>query len=164
VESRQDSQTSAKVDVDLGLTGKKAAPADKDKVADNSKPGGTDYKPTLKLDAGYAHKDSVGQASGISGTQGVNLKVGGATQLTGARISSSDGRVDLGGSKVSTTDLSNRDYGIKAGLDLPEKAQTESSKPDVSAAGEHSVKLGPVALGGHYDSQSLQAGIDEKNI
>ena len=164
VESRQDSQTSAKVDVDLGLTGKKTASADKDKVADNTKPGGTNYKPTLKLDAGYAHKDSVNQASGINGIQGVNLKVGGATQLTGARVASSEGRVDLGGSKVSTTDLSNRDYGVKAGLDLPEKPQTEGSKPDVSAAGEHSVKLGPVTLGGHYDSQILQAGIDEKNI
>lgn len=164
VESRQDSQTIAKVDVDLGLTGKKAAPADKDKVADNGKPGGTDYEPTLKLDVGYAHKDSVGQASGISGTQGVSLKVGGATQLTGAQIASSEGRVGLGGSKVSTTDLSNRDYGVKAGLDLPEKTQTESSKPDGSAVGEHSIKLGPVTVGGHYDSQTLQAGIEEKNI
>lgn len=164
VESRQDSQTSAKVDVDLGLTATKAKPAEKDKVADNAKLGGTDYKPTLKADGGYAHKDSVGQASGISGTQGVDLKVGGATQLTGARIASTEARVDLGGSKVSTTDLSNRDYGINAGLDLPEKPKAEGSKPEVSAAGEHSVKLGPVTIGGHYDSQSLQAGIDEKNI
>ncbi|MHC8327911.1 hemagglutinin repeat-containing protein [Pseudomonas sp. LB1P83] len=164
VESRQDSQTSAKVDVDLGLTGKKAAPADKDKVADNKKLGGTDYKPTLKLDGGYAHKDSVGQASGISGTQGVNLKVDGTTQLTGARIVAADGRVDLGGSEVSTASVSNRDYGVNAGLDLPDKAEGEAGKPVVSTPGEHSVKLGPVTLGGHYDSQSLQAGIDEKNI
>lgn len=158
VESRQDRQTGAKVDVDLGVTGKKAAPADKDKVA-----GGMDYTPTLKLDGGYAHKDSVGQASGISGTQGVDLKVDGATQLTGARIVSAAGRVDLGGSKLSTTDLSNRDYGVTAGLDLPEKPKAEGSKPEVLPAGEHSVKLGPVTIGGHYDSQSLQAGIDEKN-
>ncbi|MCP2227794.1 UNVERIFIED_ORG: hemolysin [Pseudomonas silesiensis] len=164
VESRQDSQTSAKVDVDLGLTGKKAAPADKDKVAENTKPGGTDYKPTLKLDGGYAHKDSVGQASGISGSQGVNLKVGGATQLSGARIASTDGRVGLGGSKVTTATVSNRDYGVNAGLDLPEKAAGEAGKPVVTTPGEHSIKLGPVTLGGHYDSQSLQAGIDEKNI
>ncbi|MDI2591038.1 hemagglutinin repeat-containing protein [Pseudomonas sp. 681] len=164
VESRQDSQTNAKVDVDLGLTGKKAAPADKDKVADNAKPGGTDYKPTLKIDGGYSHKDSVGQASGISGTQGVNLKVDGSTQLTGARISATEGHVDLGGSKVGTRTVNNRDYGVTAGLDLPQKPQEEGAKPAVSAAGEHSVKLGPVTVGGHYDSQALQAGIDEKNI
>ncbi|MHC8345083.1 hemagglutinin repeat-containing protein [Pseudomonas sp. RT6P73] len=164
VESRQDSQTSAKLDVDLGLTGKKAAPADKDKVADNKKLDGTDYKPTLKLEGGYAHKDSVGQASGINGTQGVSLKVGGATQLTGARIAATEGRVDLGGSEVSTASVSNRDYGVNAGLDLPEKAEGDAGKPVVSTPDEHSVKLGPVTLGGHFDSQTLQAGIDEKNI
>ncbi|WP_429527936.1 hemagglutinin repeat-containing protein [Pseudomonas frederiksbergensis] len=160
VESRQDSQTSAKVNIDLGLTGKKAAPPEKENVAK----GGTDYKPTLKIDGGYEHKDSVSQASGISGTQGVNLNVGGATQLTGARVASTEGRVDLGGSKVRSTDLSNRDYGVTAGLDLPEKPKAEGSTPEVSLVGEHSVKLGPVTIGGHYDSQSLQAGIDEKNI
>jgi hemolysin len=41
----------------------------------------------------------VAQASGISGNQGVNLAVDGATQLTGARISSAEGKVDLGGSR-----------------------------------------------------------------
>ncbi|WP_429515958.1 hemagglutinin repeat-containing protein [Pseudomonas frederiksbergensis] len=160
VESRQDSQTSAKVNIDLGLTGKKAAPPEKENVAK----GGTDYKPTLKIDGGYEHKDSVSQASGINGTQGVNLNVGGATQLTGARIASTEGRVDLGGSKVRSTDLSNREYGVTAGLDLPEKPKAEGNTPEVSLVGEHSVKLGPVTIGGHYDSQSLQAGIDEKNI
>jgi hemolysin len=94
----------------------------------------------------------------------VNLKVGGATQLSGARIASTDGRVGLGGSKVTTATVSNRDYGVNAGLDLPEKAEGEAGKPVVTTPGEHSIKLGPVTLGGHYDSQSLQAGIDEKNI
>jgi hemolysin len=60
--------------------------------------------------------------------------------------------------------VDNRDYGVNAGLDLPERAEGEASKPVVSTPGEHSVKLGPVTLGGHFDSQSLQAGIDEKNI
>jgi len=160
MESRQDSQTRAKVDVDLGVTGKKAAPVEKETVAK----GGTDYKPTLKLEGGYTHQDSVGQASGISGTQGVNLSVGGTTQLTGARLASTEGQVNLGGSTAKTTDLTNRDYGVTAGLDLPEKPKAEGNKAEVSAAGEHSIKLGPVTLGGHYDSQSLQAGIDEKNI
>jgi hemolysin len=114
--------------VDLGLTAKKTPADDKGKLA------GTDYKPTLKADGEYAHKDNVKQASGISGSQGVNLMVGGATQLTGARISTTEGKVDLGGSKVSSSDLSNLDYGVKAGLDLS----------------------------GHLDSQPLQAGIDEK--
>lgn len=90
VDSRQDSKTSAKIDVDLGLTAKKNPPNDKEKLA------GTDYKPTLKAQGEYAHKNSVAQASGISASQGVKLNVGGATQPSGARISVSDGKVDLG--------------------------------------------------------------------
>lgn len=153
VESRQDSSTHAKVDVDLGLTAKKTPADDKGKLA------GTDYKPTLKVDGEYAHKDSVKQASGISGSQGVNLTVGGATQLIGARISTTEGKVDLGGSKVSSSDLSNLDYGVKAGLDLPHK--TEENAPKVSLENGN-LKVGPVTLSGHLDSQPLQAGIDEK--
>ena len=154
VESRQDSQTHAKVDVDLGLTAKKNPPSDKEELA------GTDYKPTLKAQGEYAHKDSVKQASGISASQGVNLNVGGATQLTGARISSSEGKVDLGGSKVGSTDLSNLDYGVKAGLDLPQKKKEENA-PKVSFE-DGNLKVGPVTLSGHLNGQPLQAGIDEK--
>ncbi|CAI8747197.1 hemolysin [Pseudomonas sp. IT-232MI5] len=153
VESRQDASNHAKVDVDLGLTAKKNPPSDKEKLA------GTDYKPTLKAQGEYAHKDSVAQASAISASQGVNLAVGGATQLTGARISATQGKVDLGGSKVSSTDLSNRDYGVKAGLDLPHKA--EENAPKVSLE-NGTLKVGPVTLSGHLDTQTLQAGIDEK--
>jgi hemolysin len=153
VESRQDSSNHAKVDVDLGLTAKKNPPSDKENVA------GTDYKPTLKAQGEFAHKDSVAQASGISASQGLNLAVGGATQLTGARLSAADGKVDLGGSKVSRTDLSNRDYGVKAGLDLPHKA--EENAPKVSLENGN-LKVGPVTLSGHLDTQTLQAGIDEK--
>ncbi|CAI8747499.1 hemolysin [Pseudomonas sp. IT-347P] len=153
VESRQDSSNHAKVDVDLGLTAKKNPPVDKEKLA------GTDYKPTLKAQGEYVHKDSVAQTSAISANQGVNLAVDGATQLTGARISATQGKVDLGGSKVSSADLSNRDYGVKAGLDLPHKA--EENAPKVSLENGN-LKVGPVALSGHLDTQTLQAGIDEK--
>ncbi|MEZ1324867.1 hemagglutinin repeat-containing protein [Pseudomonas fluorescens] len=153
VESRQDSSNHAKVDVDLGLTAKKNPPSDKEKLA------GTDYKPTLKAQGEYAHKDSVAQASGINASQGVSLAVGGATQLTGARISATQGKVELGGSNVSSTDLSNRDYGVKAGLDLPHKA--EENAPKVSLENGN-LKVGPVTLSGNLDTQTLQAGIDEK--
>jgi hemolysin len=161
VQSLQDHQTSAKVDLDLGLTGKKAAPTDQNVQAANTGLKGLDYKPTLKFDGTYAYKDSVGQASGISGTQGVSLKVDGTTQLTGARIASAEGRVDLGDSKVGTTTLSNLDYSVKGGLDLPQKPATEGSKPEVSVPGEHSFKVGPGTIGGRFDRQSLTAGIDD---
>ncbi len=153
VDSRQDSSNHAKVDVDLGLTAKKNPPSDKEKLA------GTDYKPTLKAQGEYAHKDSVAQASGINASQGVSLAVGGATQLTGARISATEGKVDLGGSKVGSSDLNNLDVGIQAGLDLPHKA--EENAPKVSYENGN-LKVGPVTLSGHLDAQTLQAGIDEK--
>jgi len=153
VESRQDSSNHAKVDVDLGLTAKKNPPSDKEKLA------GTDYKPTLKAQGEYAHKDSVAQASAISASQSVNLAVGGATQLTGARISATQGKVDLGGSKVSSSDLNNLDVGIKAGLDLPHKAKENAPKVSYENG---NLKVGPVTLSGHLDTQTLQAGIDEK--
>ena len=161
VQSPQDRQTSAKVDLDLGLTGKKAAPADQDAQAPNTGLKGLDYKPTLKFDGTYAYKDSVGQASSISGTQGVNLQVGGSTQLTGARIASAEGRVDLGDSRVGTTTLSNLDYSVKGGLDLPQKPGAEGSKPEISIADGLGIKVGPGTLGGRFDRQSLTAGIDD---
>ncbi|MCU7250364.1 hemagglutinin repeat-containing protein [Pseudomonas koreensis] len=153
VESRQDSKTEAKVDVDLGITGKKKPADDKGQLA------GTDYKPTLKAQGEYTRKDSVEQASGISGSQGVNLTVDGATRLVGARISSTAGQVDLGDSSVSSSDLSNRDAGFKAGLDMPQK--TEENAPKVSFENGN-LKVGPVTVSGHFDSQTLQAGIDER--
>ena len=119
----------------------------------------TDYKPTLKAQGEYAHKDSVAQASGISASQSVNLAVGGTTQLTGARISATQGKVDLGGSKVSSSDLNNLDVGIKAGLDLPHKAKENAPKVSYENG---NLKVGPVTLNGHLDTQTLQAGIDEK--
>ncbi|MNR33180.1 hypothetical protein D3C85_1508330 [compost metagenome] len=91
----------------------------------------------------------------------MNLQVGGSTQLTGARIASAEGRVDLGDSRVGTTTLSNLDYSVRGGLDLPQKPATEGSKPEVSVPGEHSFKVGPGTIGGRFDRQSLTAGIDE---
>lgn len=161
IESRKDNQTTAKADLDLGLTGQKATSVDQDKLATNTGVQGMDYKPTLKFDGNYAYKDSVSQASGISGTQGVNLKVGGTTQLTGARIASAEGRVDLGGSGVNTTTLSGLDYVVRGGLDLPQKPATEGGKPEASIPGERSITVGPGTVGGRTDRQLLQAGIDE---
>jgi hemolysin len=152
VDSRQDTRTAAKVDVDLGLTAKKT-PADKDKLA------GTDYKPTLKAQGEYSRKDGVGQGSTIAGSNGVKLEVDGVTRLTGARISASGGPVDLGDSKVSSSDLNSRSDGFTAGVDLPHKS--EGGVPPVSFANGN-LSIGPVTVSGHSDSQTLQAGIDKK--
>ena len=163
VQSRQDQLNHKRFDVDLGLTGSKPAPTEPDSVAATAPPKAFDYKPSFKFDGEYAYRDSVGKAAAINGIQGVNLAVGGATQLTGARIASPEGSVDLGDSKVGTTTLSNLDHRIKAGLELPQKS-TGGAKPNVSNSDLQTLHFGPVSVGSRFDTDSLQAGVEEGKL
>jgi hemolysin len=134
------------------------------------KSGNTSYTPTLNLNVSHQSKDSVAEASGISGSRGVNLQVSGETQLSGARISASEGKVDLGGSTVKTTALAGSDYRADVGLNLSKSpvnlalgAKDElTRKQDEATRNDQSFNLGPLRVGGHNDSQLLQAGIDQK--
>ncbi|MBF0642376.1 filamentous hemagglutinin N-terminal domain-containing protein [Pseudomonas protegens] len=134
------------------------------------KSGNTSYTPTLNLGFSHAGKDSVEQASGIRGQQGVNLRVSGETTLTGARIGASEGRVDLGGSKVTSNALAGSDYRVDAGLNLSKSpvnlalgAGSElTRKQDEATSKDQVFNLGPLRVGGHSNSQLLQAGIDQK--
>ncbi|MCE4053962.1 hemagglutinin repeat-containing protein [Pseudomonas sp. Au-Pse12] len=134
------------------------------------KSGTTSYTPTLNLGFSHAGKDSVQQASGITGRQGVNLQVSGETRLTGARIGASEGRVELGGSKVTSNALAGSDYRVDAGLNLSKSpvnlalgAGSElTRKQDEATSQDQLFNLGPLRVGGHSDSQLLQAGIDQQ--
>lgn len=136
------------------------------------KSGKTSYTPTLYLDVSHTSKNSVTQASGISGSQGVDLRVGGETQLTGARISAKEGSVDLGGSRVTSTSLSGSDYRADVGLNLSKSAVNLATgakdeltqTPDAATARDRKFNLGPLSAGGHYETQVVQAGIDEKTL
>lgn len=147
------------------------------KVADTAqnvlfgdKSGNTSYTPTLNLDVSHVVKDSVTEASGIRGTQGVNLEVAGDTRLTGARISAESGKVELGGSKVTATTLAGSDYRADVGLNLSKSPVTLAlgakdeltQKQDDATHKDQAFNLGPLRVGGHSDSQELQAGIDQK--
>lgn len=147
------------------------------KVADTAqnvlfgdKSGNTSYTPTLNLDVSHVVKDSVTEASGIRGAQGVNLAVAGDTLLTGARISAESGKVELGGSKVTATTLAGSDYRADVGLNLSKSpvnlalgAKDElTQKQDDATRKDQAFNLGPLRVGGHSDSQELQAGIDQK--
>ncbi|AZE50123.1 Putative hemolysin/cytolysin secreted via TPS pathway [Pseudomonas chlororaphis] len=134
------------------------------------KSGNTSYTPTLNLNVSRQSKDSVAEASGISGTRGVSLQVSGETRLSGARIGASEGKVDLGGSTVSPTALAGTDYRADVGLNLSKSpvnlvlgAKDElTRKQDDATRNDQSFNLGPLRVGGHSDSQLLQAGIDQK--
>lgn len=56
------------------------------------------------------NNNAVGEQSAITGKHGVALQVGGQTQLTGGEIRSQQGKVELGGSKVSQQDVSGQRY------------------------------------------------------
>ncbi|AZD17103.1 hemagglutinin repeat-containing protein [Pseudomonas chlororaphis] len=134
------------------------------------KSGNTSYTPTLNLNVSRQSKDSVAEASGISGSRGVNLQVSGETQLSGARIGASEGKVDLGGSTVKSTALAGTDYRADVGLNLSKSpvnlalgAKDElTRKQDDATRNDQAFNLGPLRVGGHSDSQLLQAGIDQK--
>ena len=133
------------------------------------KSGNTNYTPTLNLDVSHVVKDSVAQASGIRGSQGVNLQVSGDTRLTGARISAEHGKVDLGGSKVTATTLAGSDYRADVGLNVSKSpvnlalgAKDElTQKQDDATRKDQAFNLGLLRAGRHSESQALQAGIDQ---
>lgn len=64
----------------------------------------------LKVNAEVVNNNAVGEQSAITGKHGVALQVGGQTQLTGGEIRSQQGKVELGGSKVSQQDVSGQRY------------------------------------------------------
>ena len=64
----------------------------------------------LKVNADVVNNNAVGEQSAITGKNGVALQVGGQTQLTGGEIRSQQGKVELGGGKVSQQDVSGQRY------------------------------------------------------
>lgn len=134
------------------------------------KSGEASVTPTLYLDVSHVSRNYVTEASGITGRQGVNLQVGAATQLTGARISASDGKVDLGGSRVETRALAGKDYRADLGLnvsrspvDLAFGIKDEfSQEHDQATRDDQAFNLGALRVGGRNRDQQLQAGIEQK--
>ncbi|EBE8761537.1 filamentous hemagglutinin N-terminal domain-containing protein [Salmonella enterica] len=95
VESRKDVEKDVKVDVDAGLS-------------HSNDPAGRQGQ--LKVNVDVVNNDAVGQQSAIAGNNGVVIQNDGQTQLTGGEIRSQQGKVDLGGGKVSQQDISGQRY------------------------------------------------------
>ncbi|MEO4026518.1 hemagglutinin repeat-containing protein [Chromobacterium vaccinii] len=87
----------------------------KDKLL-NAQDKGTELK--ADVDVSVKRDNSVGTVTGIAGADGVTLQVGGKTQLTGATVSSANGKVDLGDSKVETADIATERYNGGGGVKL----------------------------------------------
>ena len=86
-----------------------------------------------------------------------------------ARISAPNGKVELGGSKVTATTLAGSDYRADVGLNVSKSpvnlalgAKDElTQKHDDATRNDQAFNLGPLRAGGHSESQALQAGIDQ---
>lgn len=87
----------------------------KDKLL-NAQDKGTELK--ADVDVSVKRDNSVGVVTGIAGADGVTLQVGGKTQLTGATVSSANGKVNLGDSKVETADIATERYKGGGGVKL----------------------------------------------
>lgn len=126
--------------------------------------------PTLYLDVSHVDKNAVTTSSTISGNQGIDLQVAGATQLTGATLGARDGSVDLGGSTVSSHSLASKDYRADLGLNLSKSPvdllfgikDELTQKQDAATEKDQLFNLGVLRVGGHNDRHVVQAGIEQK--
>ncbi|WP_369958611.1 hemagglutinin repeat-containing protein [Pseudomonas benzenivorans] len=126
--------------------------------------------PTLYLDVSHVDKDAVTSASGIGASQGIDLQVAGATQLTGATLKAGNGTVDLGGSTVSSRTLDSKDYRADLGLNLSKSPvdllfgikDELTQQQDAAAQKDQLFNLGVLRVGGHNDRHLVQAGIEQK--
>jgi len=133
--------------------------------------GNRDINPTLLVDISRTYNDTVAEASGINGRDKVELQVGGSVELTGARIGSSNGKVDLGGASLIERDLSGSDsrsdFAINASSS-PLQLGTALFKEFTKTRAPQSLKdeqfnLGLLRTGGHEQSQLLTSGVDQKS-
>jgi hemolysin len=81
---------------------------------------GSSITPSLDLAVKHSASDAVKTESGISGKQGVTLDVAGKSVLTGAKVESSAGKVDIG--QVEIHQLSGQEYSVSVGINASTSA------------------------------------------
>lgn len=132
-------------------------------------PAYRDTTPTLLGDFSWFSNNTVAEASGINGGDGVTLHVGGAVDLTGARIASSHGRVALGEAKITGRDIQGRDTRTDFSLNAstsPQQLGTAlyaafNNPRDPQSQRDEHFNLGLLRTGGHDQGQHLISGVDQ---
>ncbi|NWC95965.1 MULTISPECIES: hemagglutinin repeat-containing protein [unclassified Pseudomonas] len=133
-------------------------------------PENRDVTPTLLADFSRTRNDTVAEASGIQGRDGVGVQVAGRVDLLGARIGSSDGAVDLGGASVTGKDLSGRDQRTDLGLNVSSSPlllgqalyKEFTQERDPQSLADEQFNTGLLRIGGHDQNQLLTSGVDQK--
>ena len=183
VASRQDRINAVKVDVDARLSKEKnpqgylnaakafAGPlggkAEKavGPVAQKVDPG---LSPTFNFKLEHTQRESVASQSTLSGRDGINLNVAGATELSGARLQTAKGKVDLGSSAVTQQTLNGRDYRREVGLNASNApvdlitGLIEAYKPGNSSTNdEKPLDLGLVRTSGHDRTTTVASSVNQ---
>lgn len=126
--------------------------------------------PTLLVDVVNEQRESVARVASLSAQQGIQLNVAGDTRLSGAKLRSSQGTIELGGSEVHLNDLSGRDYRADVSINAsngPAELLTgvinelTASRSEQAKADEHG-NVGVIRTGGHDRSQTFKAAVEER--
>lgn len=179
VESRQDQVNSLKIDGDGRLSGEKnpqglingvssfagpAAAKVKEHAGKKIQMFDTGVTPSLDISVVKQDRNTVARASDIKAMEGIELRVGGETRLSGAALKAVDGGVALGSSNLSLGTLSGSDYRAEAIVDLS-NAPVDLAQGILEAAkrkmsGETALDLGLIRAGGHDTEQVLKSSIN----
>ncbi|WP_442109348.1 hemagglutinin repeat-containing protein [Pseudomonas sp. NUPR-001] len=124
--------------------------------------------PTLNVKVEHTQRESVASQAVLSGRDGIALAVGGETTLTGARLQSVAGKVELGNGAVTQETLNGRDYRREVGINAsnaPVDLTTgliDAYRGSSGTGGENSVDLGVLRTSGHDRSTTLASSITQR--
>lgn len=125
--------------------------------------------PTFNFKVEHTQRDTVASQTTLSGRDGIDLKVGGATELSGARLQAANGSVELGSGSLTQETLNGRDYRREVGINASNApvdlvtglinayGATSSTKDD------NAVDLGLVRTSGHDRASTFASSITQSN-
>ncbi|WP_040261955.1 hemagglutinin repeat-containing protein [Pseudomonas massiliensis] len=151
------------------MTGPLAGKA-KEKVGEQVQALDQTLAPSLLIDVVTEQRDNVNRMASLNGQQGIDLNVAGDTTLTGAKLRSGSGQVNLGGSEVRLDDLHTQDYRADVSLNAAASPaelissiveELTAKRSDQAKADEHG-NLGVIRTGGHDRSQTLKAAVEDR--
>ncbi|MDD2060427.1 hemagglutinin repeat-containing protein [Pseudomonas sp. GD03860] len=124
--------------------------------------------PTFNFKLEHAQSESVASQSTLSGRDGIHLDVAGATELSGARLQTAKGKVELGSGPVTQQTLNGRDYRREVGINASKApvdlitGLIDAYKPgNSSTSGETPVDLGLVRTSGHDRTTTVASSIHQ---
>ncbi|MFR0714391.1 hemagglutinin repeat-containing protein [Enterobacterales bacterium BD_CKDN230030183-1A_HGKHYDSX7] len=126
------------------------------------------FSPTFKLELSKQQRDTVARQTTLQGRDGVDLKVGGAAHLEGARIQSAKGDVALKAATVTQQTLSGTDLRRDVSVDASNSpvdlgtAIADIAKNKGAADGENALDLGLLRTSGHNRNEQWHSSIQGK--